>query len=257
MKKLHYTLIELLAAMTIFIMMMGILFRTFSSGADVAATETVKLSILSDSNIFFNYLTNDIRNINMQSIQRLRDNKNDAIDPDHGTASQEADGKKLHFTDERISFFSTVRAYHDTDGSNYNGVNLVDELDSATKDGIADLDPYVAYELVGDKLVRKMYSTQAAYVDDNNTYADLTTVAELDNESLAVPVILEGVEEFEVTVWSDYPGGTQVDTSQSPLSEKPACITFTITLTDPNPYKNATLKARDNRSISKTIYIGR
>lgn len=264
MKKLHYTLIELLAAMGIFIMMIGILFKTFVTGADIATTETIKMSILSDANIFFNYLTNDLRNINMQAIQRLRDKNNADIDPDdpESDPSNEAAGKKMHFTSNgKLSFFSTITPYDDISATTYNTVNLVDELDSVTKDGIPDLPPYVAYELVGDSIVRKMYSTQAAYVDDSNNFsAGVSSVADLANETLAIPVILEGVVSFQINVWSDYPGGTLIDETQSPLSEKPACITFEVTLRDPNPFKASlpiSVRNRDNRTITKTIYIDR
>lgn len=268
MKKLHYTLIELLAAMGIFIMMIGILFKTFASGADVASRESIKMGILSDANIFLNYLTNDLRNINMQAIQRIRDNKNNAIDPDSTNvdpASKEAEGKKLHFTAGKISFFSTVTPYDDTSNTSYSydstiPATLVEALD-IDADNIPDLDPYIAYELVDDKIVRKMYSSQDAFVDDNNDFsAGASSSADLDNEALAIPVILEGVVSFDIKVWSDYPGGTLIDESQSPLSEKPSCITFSVTLRDPNPFKASlptAVRNRDNRTISKTIYIDR
>ena len=60
MKMKRYTLIELLAAMTIFIIMMGILFRVFTSAATITSSESTKLAILSDANVFFTYLTNDL-----------------------------------------------------------------------------------------------------------------------------------------------------------------------------------------------------
>ena len=255
MKKLKYTLIELLAAMGIFIMMIGILFQTFVTGSDIAASETVKMNLLSDANIFYNYLTDDIRNIDMLAIQMLRDKDNDNVDPDSPNASpanetNESTGKKFHFATGKVSFYSTSDVYNDTDTLNYNGVDLT---------GLAG-SPYIAYELVGTSLVRKMYADQATYVSDEGVYADLTTTAELDDTTVNVPIILEGVVDFSFKVWSDYPGGTEISTNQSPLSEKPSCITFTLTLKDPNPSKTSlptAVQERSYRTVSKTIYIDR
>ena len=252
MKKLRYTLIELLAAMGIFIMMIGILFQTFVAGSDIAASETVKMNLLSDANIFYNYLTDDIRNIDMLAIQMLRDKDNDDKDPDVAAPNDtyQATGKKLHFAAGKISFYSTVDAYNDNIIGNYNGADLT----------ILTGSPYIAYELVGTSLVRKMYADQATYVSDEGVYDKLTTTADLEDTTVNVPIILEGVVDFSFKVWSDYPGGTEISTNQSPLSEKPSCITFTLTLKDPNPSKTSlptAVQERSYRTVSKTIYIDR
>ena len=99
-----------------------------------------------------------------------------------------------------------------------------------------------------------------SYIDDSNNLIDQTTLAELDDTNENVPIILEGVASFDIKIWDDYPGGKEIDVSLSPLAEKPSCITFSVTLTDPNPAKAnlpTAVKNRSNRTITKTIYIDR
>ena len=253
MKKLQYTLIELLAAMSIFIIMMGILFKTFTTSADVAASQSTKVSILQDANVFFNFLNNDLKNIEIEAIEKILNNQNAATDPNEDAASVEADGNKLHFSltaPVSISFKSGVTPYYDRENGNYNGYDLIDELDITGSDGIPDEKPYVAYEYIASEkvIVRKMYPYQTDYVDNSNNYSG--TTGSLSDD---IPVILEGVEDFTIQVWEDYPGGTEITTS--PIGVAPACVTFTVTLADPSPTMAQTMKDRTKRTITKVVYM--
>jgi len=269
MKNQKYTLIELLAAMSIFIIMMGILFKTFTTAADVASKQTTKIEILSDANIFFNYLTNDLKNIDVQAIERLLDNQNAANDPNANpsAATNEASGNKLHFDNVSVSFYSDVKPYDDTSNTSYsydssNTATLVEGLD-LDADNIPDLKPYLAYELVTytesgvskKAIVRKMYADQVLYVNNAGTYVGKTTAADIIDDSKSLPVILEGVENMTIQVWDDYPGGNEL--TQSPIGHKPACITVSVTLTNPSPTIAAAIKERNKRTITKVIYLGR
>ena len=276
MKIKKYTLIELLAAMTIFIIMMGILFKTFTTSADVASTQTTKVEIMSDANIFFNYLTVDLKNIDVQAIEKLLDKNNAANDPNTAAGTtNEADGNKLHFNYYNssnpisISFYSDVTPYDDNSATSYsydsvNAETLKVGLDlDSDAFLIPDLKPYIAYELVSyteggaskKAIVRKMYADQSIYVNDAGTYTGATSSGDITTDAKAVPVILEGVEDMTIQVWDDYPGGSEIRTS--PIGHKPACVTVSITLTNPSPTIADMVKERNKRTITKVIYLGR
>lgn len=217
----RYTLIELLAAMTIFIIMMGILFKTFTTSADVASRETTKVGILSDANVFFTYITNDLKSM-IVDIYPAPENENGVKDdPDSATATVDDYGdSQLKFTTTSIECYSNVTPYNET--------TLVTALGSNS--------PYIKYELNSEKIYRTMASDSGG------------------SDSVQ-GIILEGVTDFSIKLWDDYPGGNELTTS--PTSSKPACITVSVTLTSPNPNMSTQLKEKEKRTITKTIYMKR
>ena len=246
MKKLNYTLLELLASMTIFIIMMGILFKTFTASADVASVETTRLSIMNDSNVFFQYLTSDVRSLSVDIIPAPESDKGlkyrlDTAEND--STSYDFDIKKLLVTPSPVvptsnvtlEFYSEVTAY------NINGVFDVDS------DGIPEVTPYIVYEF--DSTAGTI--TRKHFTDDTKVSPDDTSTYGSGKE----PIILEGVTAFDISVWDDYPGGNEITTFPTPT--KPSCITFSVTLTTSNPYASSSIKTRAQRTISKTIYLKR
>ena len=238
MKKLRYTLIELLAAMTIFIIMIGILFRTFSASADVAASETTRLSIMTDANVFYQYLTSDIKAMSIDIIAAPRNESNSSsqLHINDTSAASDFSVKELLITpstviptsDVTIEFYSDVTAYNFSDFD-------------TNSDGAPDLSPYIVYEFDSTNGI----ITRKHFTDD--TKAAPTYSVD--------PIILEGVEEFDIKVWDDYPGGSQI--TQFPSPTKPSCITFSVTLTSPNPYASSQIKEKAKRTISKTLYLNK
>ncbi|MCM8533212.1 MAG: hypothetical protein NE330_18735 [Lentisphaeraceae bacterium] len=226
MKKLNYTLIELLAAMGIFIMMIGILFKTFTASADVATSETTRLSIMIDANVFYHYLTSDIKAMSIEIIPAPENDQGEKrrLDTDDIQTAEDLKDKELNVTVTgsvtTIEFFSDITPY-----------NLA-PLAGA---------PYVEYRFDSST----GYITRKHFTDSGKSapvYAD-------------EPIILEGVEDFTITVWDDYPGGNQM--VEFPTPTKPSCITFSVTMTSPNPYASDVIKERSKRTISKTLYLNR
>jgi len=237
MKKLQYTLIELLAAMSIFIIMMGILFKTFTASADVAAAETTRLGIMTDVNVFFQYLTSDVKAMSIDIIAAPEnDSGNRAQLHTNDTASAEDFSiKELSVSSTSIGFYSDVTPYNTGDFD-------------TNADGIPDISPFVQYTYnAGDKTISRKHFTR-----DPNSSVTTPALAPTYSEE---PIILEGVEEFTINVWDDYPGGQEI--RSFPSATKPACITFTVTLTSPNPYASDAIKERAKRTISKTLYLNR
>ena len=239
-KILKYTLIELLAAMTIFIIMIGILFKTFTVSADVAASETTKLSIMSDANVFFQYLTSDVRSLSVDIIAAPEADNGEKrrLDSDELTNAFDFDIKKLMVTptgNVSIEFYSEVPAYN------------IDGVFDTDSDGSPDISPYIVYQLDTTTGV----ITRKHFTDDTKISPDDSTTYGSGNE----PILLEGVTAFDISVWDDYPGGNQITTFPTPT--KPSCITFSVTLTTPNPYASNVLKTRSQRTISKTLYLKR
>lgn len=222
-KKQNYTLIELLAAMGIFLMMIAILFKTFSASAEIATRETTKVGILTDSSVFFKYITGDLRSMIVDvypaiEMEKTGDKK---FNPDStGQPTEDHGDSDLTFTATSIEFFSNVTPYNET--------VLTAALSGAS--------PYLKYELSGSEITRAMAS------DDTGS-----------NEQSGI--ILEGVEAFSINLWEDYPGGTEITESPSPT--KPGCITVSVTLTSPNPYASQQLKDSEKRTITKAIFIKR
>lgn len=218
----RYTLIELLAAMTIFIIMMGILFKTFTTSADVASRETTKVGILSDASVFFTYITNDLKSMIVDIYPAPENTSGAKDDPDTAAATTIDDygDSQLIFTTTSIECYSNVTPYNET--------TLVTALGSNS--------PYVKYELNSEKIYRTMASDSSG--------ADSVQ-----------GIILEGVTELSIKLWDDYPGGNELTTS--PTTSKPSCITISVTLTSPNPNMSSQLKEKEKRTITKTIYMKR
>lgn len=233
MKKLRYTLIELIAAMTIFIIMMGILFRTFTASAEIATAETTRLGIMTDANVFFQYLTADVKAMSIDIIAAPQNDSGSKVQLHTNSTSGAFDfsNKELDvISNSTIEFFSDVDAYR-----------LSSNDFDTNADGIVDLSPYVQYQFnASNGTITRKHFTSAAKTSP--TYTE-------------DPIILEGVESMTINVWDDYPGGNEITTF--PSSTKPACITFTVTLTSPNPYASNTVKERGKRTITKTLYLNR
>lgn len=223
-KKHSYTLIELLAAMGIFIMMIGILFKTFSASAEVATRETTKVSILTDSSVFFKYVTDDLRSMIVDvypAIEIEAPSGSKKFNPDNtGQGTTDHGDSELTFTPTSISFFSNVTPYQE----------------AALTGALGSAPPYVKYEFSGSQITRSMSSDDAGLNEQSG-------------------IILEGVEAFSIDLWEDYPGGTQITDSPSPT--KPGCITISVTLTTPNPFASQELKDNEKRTITKAIFIKR
>jgi type II secretory pathway pseudopilin PulG len=225
MKKLRYTLIELLVAMGIFIIMMGILFSTFSAVTDVSTNESVKVGILADANVFFGYITQDIREMNVEIIPAPESEGNSGgskTDPEDNTnAVTDYGDSKLTYTSTSLEFFSEVDPY----------------------EAMATSPPYIKYTIeAASGGYSKIYRSMWDYDPATKTF---------DNEQKGL--ILEGVKTFDIKVWDDYPGGTEL--TESPVSSKPACITISITLTNPNPNMTTTLRERAERTVTKTVFL--
>lgn len=225
MKKLQYTLIELLVAMSIFIIMIGLLFNIFVNASTVVVDQSTKVSILSDASVFFTYISKDLSNISLSAIPHFLDKKNNQTDPESNdapsfkTTSDQLKVETSGSTTTLIAFRSDVEAYNTAD------------IPST---------PYVAYFFDKNKgeIYRSMEMDEASYVSAETN-----------------AVILDGVEEFEVKVWDDYPGGTAL--SASTFAIKPACVTIKLTLRTPNPHASDESKKQSLRTVTKTVYINR
>ena len=222
MKQLKYTLIELLAAMTIFIIMMGILFNVFSTGAGIMAAESTKVGILADAGVFYNYISNDARSMVVEIIPSPEVEGGSKVGTDYEESS-------LTFTATTLKFASNVEAY------------------SAVQAAIGANPPYVEYRF--DSTSGIIYRKMSNYKDAAAAAAAADTLVENEGE------ILEGVKAFDIKVWDDYPGGTEI--TSSPAHSKPACITVSVTMTDPNPDMAQELKDRNVRTITKTLYMSK
>ena len=239
MKTLKYTLLELMVAMLIFVIMMGILMSTFSMAADVASSEGNKLSIMSDSNVFYTYVTRDFGAVLSQPIPApiyIDDDGSTSTlqkwDPDATTPPPDKlddYGLNIEYVaNEKISFYSDTKEYS----------SLTTNLESS-----ADYVLKVEYEFKSteEKIVRTMYVWDSL------------------NDSAAFPpeeaTILEGVKEFSFTIWENYAGGREITATNGKLETVPACITFNVTITNPNPSIPDIIKERHKRTVSKTVYL--
>lgn len=219
MKQVKYTLIELLAAMSIFIIMMGLLFNVFVNASAVVGSQNAKVTILSDANVFFTYISNDLANISLSSIPQLLDNENGEVDPDAaGADSVATTSDKLTIDATTIAFRSDVEYYH---AASFSTPYVIYEFDSST-----------------GTVTRRMREVTGTAVS-----AD------------ADAIILDGVQSWEINVWDDYPGGTPL--TATTYDQKPACITIAITLSTPNPSASAETIEQNLRTVTKTIYIDR
>lgn len=250
MKVLKYTLLELMVAMLIFVIMMGILMSTFSMAADVAANEGNKLSITSDANIFYTYLTRDLSAVLSQPLPApitISDSSPyiEKKDPDETSAIRTLNdyGLKMSYTvsstSVKLSFYSDTPEY----------AALTDDLNDPLSNNVLK----VEYEFI--KGENKLYRTMYAW---DPTASPPTSV---DDEK---GMILEGVENFGFTIWEDYAGGRSLATitfttgaTSKELDTIPACITFNAELTNPNPDTPQAVKDRYKRTISKTVYLNR
>jgi hypothetical protein len=224
MKRFHYTLIELMAAMSIFIVMMGLLFNIFVSASTIVVSQSTKVSILSDASVFFTYISKDLSNISLSAIPHFLDKNNTQSDPESSTPSFKTTSDQLKVetsgsTTTLIAFRSDIEAY-----------------DTAAIPST----PYVAYFF--DESKGEIYRSMAA---DEASYGSAETEA----------IILDGVEKFEIKVWDDRPGGVAL--TASTFATKPACITINLTLRTPNPNASAETIKQSLRTITKTIYIDR
>ena len=243
MKKFHYTLIELMAAMSIFIVMMGLLFNVFVNASTIVVSQSTKVSILSDASVFFTYISNDLSNISLAAIPQLMDKDNNEIDPDFGTrggtgtASLEASTDQLKIESSGssttlIAFRSDVEYYHDDTYSTPYVYYSLEPSPPTTED------PQLFH------ITRRMRKTEAPASEPDTEAIILDGIVELDN-----------VAQFEIKVWDDYPGGTELNASTFGI--KPACVTISMTLTTPNPNASEETKKQSLRTITKTIYIDR
>jgi len=220
-KNNNYTLIELLAAMVVFIIMMGVLFNIFSSAANIATSDVTKTQILSDANTFFRYITEDLKNAQIKGI------------PAPETTSGGSDGtdfsKDLVFSASSLEFYSDTTAYDTLAGTMAAGVP-----------------PFIKYDYVA--------GTNSGVIMRVMGNGSATTPA----ISATAPIILEGVKSFVVKVWSDRPGGNEITSSPADSStdaNTPLAVTITLTLTNPSPTMSDTLRNRADRTLSKTIYL--
>jgi type II secretory pathway pseudopilin PulG len=222
MKRKNYTLIELLAAMSIFIVMMGLLFNVFVNASTIVGSQNAKVTILSDANLFFTYLSKDLQNISLSDIPRFEDKDYDPagaadpIDPDNGDNDSVESGTDplTVIAASKIAFRSSSEAY----------------------DGTTSI-PYIGYQLVGKEVLRSMSANAGSYATNSEA------------------IILDGVEELKITVWEDYPGGTELNATS--YSVVPRCITVSVTLSTPNPSASAATIEQNLRTVTKTIYIDR
>ena len=241
-KKSYYTILELLVAMLIFVIMMGILTQVATTASDIATTESSKVLLLSDANIFFEHITNDLRAAEIQDIEQYKDYLNEKSNPEDDSDTNKDVGKKFYYTSSSIGFFANVDGYD----TNVDGI-----------DDFPTNSPFVHYELDSGKIVREMW--------DDET--ELTIAAAGRGSSVydnnAAPVILDGVESLDIKLWEDYPGGAEISpqlVSSKPnhfVDTNPTCITISVTLTNPNPNMAQAVKEKNLRTVTKTIYIGR
>ena len=222
MKK--YTLLELMVAMLIFVIMMGILTTTFGAASDISTSESVKVNLMNDANMFYDYLTSDLQSAVVTTFEAPENTDGDPRDVENlqvATDPAENTDRHLDFVaGTSISFYSNVAPYTDT--------NLVDSLDINP--------PYITYLFSGSEILRTM--------DDSHVSGGASPVT---------GTLLEGVTAFSFQIWSDFAGGNPLTTTG--ITETPACITFTITIESPSPYGNPVDKAKNARTITKTIYL--
>ena len=260
MKKLKYTLIELLISMSIFVVMMGILMSTFSMAADIASSETTKINILQDANIFYSYLTRDFKSAIASPIPHPQLANGTDGDPDFSTHPAVLEDYGLSVSlgattvnvPDKIQFFGDITPY---------GSAMATELASSPDN---ELLLSYEYDSTAKKIYRNLYIVNTASTDfedfpvDRDSILGINSDNNTDGENAA---ILEGVESFNIVLWRDYEGGDVINTpdiaagSYAEVDEIPTCITFYITLSSPNPNASAIIKERGQRTISKTIYL--
>jgi hypothetical protein len=269
MKKLQYTLVEILVSMAIFVIMMGILMKTFSVGADVVSSETIKVNILTDANVFYSYLTKDFRGVAASPLTPpsyigVGNTEISNRNPDKTAIALEQYGLSIILRATTANTPDSIEIY--TDAKPY-GSDMQLALDNNP-----DYELLLRYQFDSNKIYRNQYiidTSQSDYDIDQitnnsaigvNSHTGGTDINGNPSNSNDNAVILEGVEDFEMVLWEDYEGGTKITTTISAnsftkLEKIPACITFYLTLNPPNPDAADEIKQRYRRTISKTVYL--
>ena len=246
MKKLKYTLIELLISMAIFVVMMGILISTFSMAGDIASSETTKTNILQDASVFYSYLTKDFRGaiaspIEPPDIVSVGGGITQNRDPDDPTltATELEDyglsvivrGEALELqnsgTTEKlnsIEFYGSPLPY----GNDMKNILLQSpdyelvlryhfQKPTQSSPGKIFRDQYIVDTADTEFIIDPLRNTRliGSGLADPSVAAAANGMSPVDttpsdgfNDNGAV--ILEGVEDFNVIFWEDYEGGTQI-----------------------------------------------
>ena len=224
MKKLQYTLIELLVAMSIFIIMIGLLFNIFVNASTVVVDQSTKVSILSDASVFFNYLTKDLANISLNQVPHFLDKDNNQTDPETlGSVSLKTTSDPLKIEtasngNSLIAFRSNVEYYHDPSYSL----------------------PYVYYD----------FTSSTGQITRRMREEEIVTSISADMDA----IILDGVEKIEIKAWNT---GSTTALASTTFATKPDYITIRLTLRTPNPNASAEAITQSLRTVNKTIYLNR
>ena len=278
MKKSNYTLIEIMISMAIFIMMMGILMSTFSVAADVTSSESTKINILKDANLFYSYLTKDLQGTTTDNIEApsavVSNVEQIDRDPDNPTPVLNDFGLKVVLRADSNSIINSIEFY-----------SSVYPYSQDMKDALAyspDFQLLLRYHY--DSTKKKVYRDQYIINTNNDDFATDQSEATISatayasasqsddttqwqytngvNDVNSSATILEGVSEFDITFWEDYQGGAEIIPVSSggtiyTLPKNPTSITFSVTMANPNPYASTGVLNRGKRTVSKTIYLNK
>ena len=230
MKKLHYSLIEIMVAMGVFALMMTLLMQFFGQAQTVLSQESARAKNLYEGGVLTYILTEDVKNMVVDDDVAVNKSwsylltEDVAIDGENGDSS---DG----VADVILRFHSTIT---DVDGT----------------EGVP-----VAISLVYSPTTHTLYRYVVTTVDPGGADAGKYFFEDGDGTALYEDwddfegnedfgsVILEGLEDFSMLIYGDYTNMTDTDlgTSNDGISSDdvdsatalPDAIQFSMVLNDP------------------------
>jgi len=225
MKKIRYTLIELLISMGIFAVMMLLLLNFFSKYQDFTFRAGLRNDLLADANTFFAIIERDLKGVYINE-----DLDSQGISTPASTVAVKNSGSSLSFASS--SFYSSL-AGSDTDTGRIAGNSGIGGLTSIT------------YDLTGTKITRKWKN---AIPLDRDTVALLPSNEVTDN-------VISGVKTLTFTFYktkTDFTAGTA--SGVSPFT-KIYAILITVTLQDNNTNITDDAVLQKNRITATKLII--